>query len=364
MRYTIIKTHNPKEKNHDKKTTYAIYLGAKPEYQTRDYALLYPHIPASEYPPGKTLGKAQNAKIKLAQNIETGEWVAVKIQTVLALCISTTTLINNIKNEYRAWKRLDLALSTLVEHTPATLNTSTLFKCIYRRFTFFMPWYSGVEVFSFYDSSRTRPQSEWLSIAIACTDAVKRFHRNNMVHGDIKGENIIMNLTTGQASLIDPAFAEEISVLQKDDSLKSRVGTLVNAAPEMFPQNHLVERSAQADIYSLGATLAELFAMDIPNQEIIDHIKWQYENGSFINLVDVIAQTSIAGINQFYQYSTHIQEFYCFKRLSLLLKQMMHQDPNQRPRIDEVLGELNALYDLSVKKQPINKTVFILNIDD
>jgi serine/threonine protein kinase len=83
-------------------------------------------------------------------------------------------------------------------------------------------------------------------------DTVGYLHNDNIIHRDIKLENILLtnsNIDQGDLKLIDFGFATYYNSLQK---IETKCGSLGYAAPEIF--NNL-GYSPKVDLFSCGACL-------------------------------------------------------------------------------------------------------------
>ena len=99
-----------------------------------------------------------------------------------------------------------------------------------------------------------------LRLAQEVVGAVEFLHSENVVHGDIKLINVMVD-SDGKAKLADAGLITLRSMLDKKDG--GTVGTLVYMAPELFafddaPQS-FVPHTRSTDMYSLGTLLWDLF---------------------------------------------------------------------------------------------------------
>lgn len=94
-------------------------------------------------------------------------------------------------------------------------------------------------------------------IAIVSAEALKHAHSQNMVHRDIKPDNILVN-KTGEVRVIDFSLATRILTgVMKLVGGKQKVimGTRTYIAPELILKS---SPTPQSDIYSLGVTIYEM----------------------------------------------------------------------------------------------------------
>ena len=100
---------------------------------------------------------------------------------------------------------------------------------------------------------------ERLNLAYMLVLALEEIHAAGFVHRDINPSNIIWNQKTGRLQIIDYGLAATLKQLNQMPVLDSTFqGTLTYLAPEQTGRiNRRVDH--RADLYSLGATLYELF---------------------------------------------------------------------------------------------------------
>jgi len=106
--------------------------------------------------------------------------------------------------------------------------------------------------------------AEILHIGIKICSALTVIHRANIIHQDINPHNVLFNLKTEELKVIDFGIAsvlsEENSSLQYPSNL---LGTIAYISPE---QTGRINRTIdyRTDIYSLGVTIYELLAQQLP----------------------------------------------------------------------------------------------------
>lgn len=106
-----------------------------------------------------------------------------------------------------------------------------------------------------------------LKLSIQLVDALAKLHEHSILHKDIKPSNIVFNPETGALQLIDFLLASQLLRESKDWTPPQQLeGTLHYIAPE---QTGRINRQIdlRTDLYSLGVTLYEVFAGELPFQQ-------------------------------------------------------------------------------------------------
>ncbi len=104
----------------------------------------------------------------------------------------------------------------------------------------------------------------FLVIGIKLCDIIESIHKNNIIHKDIKPQNILLNTQTGEVELID--FSISTRLLKDNQEIVepgSLEGTLQYISPE---QTGRMNRSIdyRTDFYSLGVTFYEMLTGRLP----------------------------------------------------------------------------------------------------
>jgi len=140
--------------------------------------------------------------------------------------------------------------------------------------------------------------------AVKILAAIKHLHENGFIHQDVKPDNVLLNLTTGETELID--FGEVIRYEvsnQFDKSIECTSGTDGFVAPE-YDSKQLVH-GPEIDVYSFGAMLFALY-YGLPPTANVNAISQAFgKRPSSYNLIKLI--------------------FKC-----------LDEDPDRRPSIEEI----------------------------
>ncbi|XP_051950334.1 MAP/microtubule affinity-regulating kinase 4-like isoform X1 [Xyrauchen texanus] len=202
-----------------------------------------PHI--GNYRLVKTIGKGNFAKVKLARHILTGKEVAIKIIDKTQL---NPTSLQKLFREVRIMKNL---------HHP---NIVQLFEVIETEKTLYlvMEYASGGEVFDYLVSHGRMKEIEARAKFRQIVSAVHYCHQKNIVHRDLKAENLLLD-ADANIKIADFGFSNEFTLGNKLDTF---CGSPPYAAPELFQGKKY--DGPEVDIWSLGVILYTLVSGSLP----------------------------------------------------------------------------------------------------
>ena len=157
--------------------------------------------------------------------------------------------------------------------------------------------------------------------------AVQHLHNKKFAHLDIKLENILLD-ECFNLKLAD--FGSGVSLVKTSGKTVNRVGTPLYMAPEIKNiENGESFEGLKADIYSLGVTLCLMLLGQLPDLNSFSDASTVGSNEIFNNdNIDVWMDDEKSNLNWKYL-SPSCKD---------LLLQMMNEDPNKRPSIDDILS--------------------------
>lgn len=108
--------------------------------------------------------------------------------------------------------------------------------------------------------------SQFLNLAIQLATILADLHQNNIIHKDIKPQNILINPQTNQVEIIDFSISSYLfSETQNPSDPNFLEGTLAYMSPEQTGRmNRAIDY--RTDFYSLGVTFYEMLTSQLPFQ--------------------------------------------------------------------------------------------------
>ncbi|MBN1103879.1 MAG: protein kinase [Deltaproteobacteria bacterium] len=114
-----------------------------------------------------------------------------------------------------------------------------------------MEYVDGKSVRQIINEQKVMAEDEAMDLVLQASNGLQRAHRQNILHRDIKPDNLIMN-KQGEVKLADFGLALDLGELKKGLSPAKVEGSPHYMSPEQAMRG---EVSFASDIYSLGATL-------------------------------------------------------------------------------------------------------------
>jgi serine/threonine-protein kinase len=140
-------------------------------------------------------------------------------------------------------------------------------------------------------ATHQRPDvSAFLNIAIQCADGLAAAHQKEIVHGDIKPENLMLT-PSGRVKILDFGVARRPTLAADNDSPTASLATMTGSlsgtpaymAPEVLTQKPY---DGRADIFSLGLVFYEMLGGPQP-----------FQTDSFIGTVARVLHDDIPSLN-------------------------------------------------------------------
>lgn len=244
---------------------------------------------------GKELGAGNFSKVKLGIHVLTKEKVAVKIMDRTKMDTKAQRLL---EREIKAMERM---------HHP---NIIRLFECVetLTRTHLVLEYAGGGELYAFVHERGKLSEAEAKPLFAQVVAAVSHMHKNNLVHRDIKAENIMFS-SPGVVKLVDFGFS--CMVPSAEEQLTTFCGSPPYAAPELFRDKSY--NGPKVDIWALGVLLHFMLIGVTP-----------FRGETVPELKNVILQGSFT-LPLYLEHSSR-----------MLIESMLSMDPYKRPKIDDI----------------------------
>ncbi|KAE8689735.1 CBL-interacting serine/threonine-protein kinase 8 [Hibiscus syriacus] len=203
-----------------------------------------------KYEIGRTIGEGTFAKVKFAQNTETGESVAMKVLD--RSTIIKHKMVDQIKRE--------ISIMKLVRHPYVVrLHEATSRTKIY----IILEFITGGELFDKIVYNGRLSEAEARRYFQQLIDGVEYCHNKGVYHRDLKPENLLLD-SLGNLKISD--FGLSAIPEQGVSLLRTTCGTPNYVAPEVL--SHRGYDGAVADVWSCGVILYVLMAGYLPFDEL------------------------------------------------------------------------------------------------
>ncbi|KAI3446920.1 hypothetical protein Pfo_003585 [Paulownia fortunei] len=203
-----------------------------------------------KYELGRTIGEGTFAKVKFAQNTETGDNVAIKV--LAKSTILEHKMVDQIKRE--------ISIMKIVRH-PCIVRLHEVLAS-QAKIYIVLEFVTGGELFDKIVHHGRLPENESRRYFQQLIDAVSHCHSKGVYHRDLKPENLLLD-TKGNLKVSD--FGLSALPQQGVDLLHTTCGTPNYLAPEVLSRRGY--DGAAADIWSCGVILYVLMAGYLPFHE-------------------------------------------------------------------------------------------------
>jgi len=180
------------------------------------------------------------------------------------------------------------------------------------------PYYKNGSLKSYVTSNNLTLRSK-MDLLFQVASGLAFLHGRQIVHGDIKPGNILIN-DGGQAALTD--FGLSIVLEMSGFTTKNTPGTLRYMAPELLAEQNTsaaIRPTATTDIWAFGITATEIFSAKQPYHSLLN------------DAAVLIYVTKRQGRLKYDDYKVDIRE-----GLWSLLQKCWKQNPGERPSMDDI----------------------------
>ncbi len=207
------------------------------------------------------------------------------IQNSLQRPVAIKLLISDLNLDDEARRRFEKESFII-----ARLNHSNIIHVIDRGFTaddnpyFVMEYIEGIDLGTAV-KMRNIPHSEKIDIVIQVLKALSYAHKNNVIHRDIKPDNILID-DDGNVKILDFGIAQFYGDKQAPDG-RTSTGTIMGTYNYMSPEqkDSSDNVTAQSDLYSIGVVMYGLFTGKIPNGRFPEPAELNPEVSSELNSI-------------------------------------------------------------------------------
>jgi serine/threonine protein kinase len=166
--------------------------------------------------------------------------------------------------------------------------------------------------------------------ALQIAQALAHLHDHNVVHLDLKGENVMLAQVAGSSGvepqLMDFGLAQKLVL---DVGPTASKGTVAYMAPELFDRRRGHSARTKVDVYAFGCLVWEMLTGNMPWARLFeecgdDHDVWEQRVEAMV-LAGERPQLGRAWP----------------PKLCRLIQQCWEADPNARPSMDDVVSQLS-----------------------
>lgn len=302
-----------------------------------NYGILYSNnIPYAIYKGKKhrkLLGTGAFGRIKLAQNLITGEWVAYKIQIIGDRINSSLSKESRVHDEYQHIQSIHTS------HVPPHPHISH--KKDENQCNFIMAFAHGIPLPRIAASARYTQKNPgfWLKLIISILEATHQLHDSHRkIHRDLKPDNIIFNPENTNATLVDFGFAINMSIGSRSANAPLAGSPIYLDYPQRDgfkkrhhnePHDYSYEYHQQSDLFSLAISIANILKLHIMPKDVSD----------FDPMNNYISKPG----HPLFDNNTHIQDKKLLQNLVSHLHKITDHDKNKRPTLIEAIDYFKML---------------------
>ncbi|KDQ18633.1 hypothetical protein BOTBODRAFT_29017 [Botryobasidium botryosum FD-172 SS1] len=234
--------------------------------------------------------------------------------------VSDDKAIERTQREMRAWK--GLKHPNVLPFIGAVTVESRLYMV--------SPWMENGEMKEYL---RQNPGTNWLKLLLQIANGLQYLHtlEHPIVHGDLKGSNILIS-DTGDARIADFGLSYRPTAESMDECSLTwhTAGNPRWQAPELLTAD-AESRTTKSDIFALGRVIIEAFTLEIPFADIKNNV--------------TVATKVLAGKQPSRPKTQSVRSRGLDDRMWNLITECCRFNPSQRPRVDVVVLRLKGMVD-------------------
>ncbi|KAG6807635.1 hypothetical protein H0H92_006874, partial [Tricholoma furcatifolium] len=189
---------------------------------------------------------------------------------------------------------------------------------------------------------KANPATPRLPLAVDVAKGLSYLHENGIIHGDLKGPNILID-STGRARLADFGISaisdSAIAAWTSQSSGASKGGSVRWQAPELcnLENGEAVKNSAASDVYAWGCVAFELFTGKVPFHSITR------DNAIILHVNRGGRPTRPAPSSSSWSWGLT-------EEIWLLMEQSWESQPTQRPRSAAIVERLEMMLSKDIRR--------------
>lgn len=262
------------------------------------------------------MGKGGFGRVKVAQNLDTGEWLALKVQRYDS---SDEKIKSDLFCEVSSMKKMGVIETTSPQANPVAFFRYSLSKKQEQHYML-MKFARGQELFHTAIDKHKMPTVFWLDISIKLLCAVQKMLNLRLLHRDLKLDNAFYNEETEDVFLVDYGFAGEMNENGEICEIAYK-GTMDYIAPELAVASDATDKpvhvyNEKTEMYALACTLMRLLCY-------AEEVHVEGESSTIPILVDEQ--------HTFYKENDRIMDEASRRKVLTFLEYMASSDPDERP---------------------------------